>query len=56
MTIMRREIEDIRQYQMELLEMKNVIPEMKISLDRINSKLNSASTAEGKTSELKSVQ
>lgn len=56
MNVMRREMEDIRQNQMELVEMKNVISEMKISLDRINSKLDGATTTEGKTSELKSVQ
>lgn len=32
--------------------MKNTLPEMKFSLDRITSKLESASTAEGKNSEL----
>lgn len=36
---MRKEMEDTRQNQVELLEMKNLIPEMKFSLYRVNSKL-----------------
>lgn len=39
MNRMRKEMEDTRQNQVELLEMKNLIPEMKFSLDRANSKL-----------------
>lgn len=45
-----REMKDIRQIQMQLLEIKNRIFKMKFPLDRINSKLDSASTTERKTS------
>lgn len=37
MNIMTREREDIRQKQMELLQMKNIISKMKNLLDEINS-------------------
>ena len=39
---MRREIEDRKKNQEELLDMKNKISEVKISLDGINSRLDTA--------------
>lgn len=39
---MRREIENIRKNQMELLEMKYTISEMKLSLEEISTRLDIA--------------
>lgn len=52
MNIMKTAMEGIKKNQMALLEVKNTIPEMKRSLDEINSMLH---TAKGKINELENV-